>query len=203
MTASKKEKNRRAYQFEISRGGLLAVSVATLVILLSMFVLGLWVGKDSSRAIDQNLESMASGPTARVQEQTGEGNLPLPPVDIKQEEVPLKPKAGSDSQEAPGLPDSRGPEEEAKVLYTLQIASLRDVSQAEDLKAIWEKKGYAVFINSRNMPPAGAYYYVQIGRFATVGEANAVASRITERDKIRPYITTVSVPSPAVGVAKE
>lgn len=214
--ASKGKKDRRIYQFEISRGGLVTIGIAAFGVLLWMFIFGIWVGRDLFSSVNKEFESMTL-PSATQDGQQLEEHKPLPPVTTQQGEALLEQELSQDGQPVPGSEESGDLQaEEAtgtektkpspKVFYTLQVASLRDAAKAEELKAVWEKKGYGVFIVKGEIPRAGVWYRVQIGRFSTVSDANSTADRIAEKEHTRLFITTVSIPVPpgeAAEVTKE
>ncbi|MEW5948681.1 MAG: SPOR domain-containing protein [Thermodesulfobacteriota bacterium] len=210
--ASKGKKDRRIYQFEISRGGLVTIGIATLGVLLWMFIFGIWVGRDMFSSVNKELETMTSPPATQSGQQPEE-NKPLTPVTTQQGEDLLGQEMNQGGQIVP-VPEELGDfqAEEAtsagktrpapNVFYTLQVASLRDAAKAEELKAVWEKKGYEVFIIKGEIPRAGVWYRVQIGRFSAVSDANSAADRIAEKENTRLFITTVSIPVPSGEAAK-
>ncbi len=209
---SKRRKDRRIYKIEISRGGLVVIGLATFGVLLWMFIFGIWVGRGLYTGTVKKLESTALPPSAQAGEETKKCEKPVPaPIDRNgiflhekmsqdgqpvQDEVPPKLPSGDETVDiekaSPG----------SKVFFTLQVASLRDANKAEELKKVWEKKGYEVFV-TRNEAPTGAWYRVQIGRFSAVGEANTLANRIAEKEKTKMYITTVTVPAFPDAITKD
>lgn len=204
--ASKGKRDRRIYQFEISRGGLVAIGIAALGVLLWMFIFGIWVGRDLVSNVNKEFESMTL-PSATQDGQQLEEHKPLPPVTAQQGEVLLEQEMSRGGQPVPGHEESGDLQaEEAtgaektkpspKVFYTLQVASLRDAAKAEGLKAVWEKRGYEVFIVKGEIPRAGVWYRVQIGRFNAASDANSAVDRIAEKENTRLFITTVSIPVP-------
>lgn len=204
--AFKGKQDRRLYQFKISPWGLVALGVATFGIFLGMFVLGVWV--ERNLVADFGKEVAQNEPELEKQE-------PLPPVPTVKdemvigEEINLEGQSGQDPGEASNVPGDKEAitaeqiKPSPKVFFTLQVASLRDPGEAEEVKAVWEKKGYEVFIARTEIPQAGVWYRVQIGRFNAIGEANIAAKRIVEKEKIKLYITTVSVPASPEAVAKD
>lgn len=214
--ASKGKKDRRIYQFEISRGGLVTIGIAAFGVLLWMFIFGIWVGRDLFSSVNKEFESMTV-PSATQDGQQLEEHKPLPPVTTQQGEALLEQGLSQDGQPVPGSGESGDLQAEEttgtgktkpspNLFYTLQVASLRDAAKAEGLRAVWEKKGYEVFIVKGEIPRAGVWYRVQIGRFSTVSDANSAADRIAEKEHTRLFITTVSIPVPpgeAVEVTKE
>jgi len=214
--ASKGKKDRRIYQFEISRGGLVTIGIAAFGVLLWMFIFGIWVGRDLFSSVNKEFESMTL-PSATQDGQQLEEHKPLPPVTTQHGEALLEQGLSRDGQPVPGSEESGDLQaEEAtgtektkpspKVFYTLQVASLRDAAKAEELRAVWEKKGYGVFIVKGETPRAGVWYRVQIGRFSAVSDANSAADRIAAKEHTRLFITTVSIPVPpgeAAEVTKE
>ena len=191
------------YQFEISRGGLVAVGLAICAGMLWMFIFGIYIGRD---VFDTSDLALNMGPLAVPGngEKAESHSVPVPVA---------KQETGTAGQEEKTSPDSvQNPEAEKqtddtevekerppsyKTLYTLQIASLRDAAKASELESTWEKKGYDVYIVSNDLPGKGVLYRVQIGRFNTAEEANAAMVKIAETEKTKLYITTHSIPLPS------
>jgi len=145
--ASKGKKDRRIYQFEISRGGLLTIGIAALGVLLWMFIFGIWVGRDMFSSINKELEAMTSPPATQSGGQPEESK-PLTPAAAQQGEDLLGQEMNQSGQTMPGTeePGDLQAEEATgagktrpapNVFYTLQVASLRDAAKAEELKAVW------------------------------------------------------------------
>lgn len=192
------------YQFEISRGGLVAVGLAICTGMLWMFIFGIYIGRDvfdtSDLAFNMGLSAVPGNG-----EKAESHSVPVPVSKQEtgtagQEEKP-SPDDSVQNPEAEKQTDGAEVEKEKqpsyKTLYTLQIASLRDAAKASELESTWEKKGYDVYIVSNDSPGKGVLYRVQIGRFNTAEEANTAMVKIAETEKTKLYITTHSIPLPS------
>jgi cell division septation protein DedD len=65
--------------------------------------------------------------------------------------------------------------------YTLNIASFRNESNADQLLKELEDKGYEAFVEKANIPGKGTWYRVAVGRFSSRGEALAFARGLKEK----------------------
>lgn len=216
MMVTKEKKERRVYQFEVTRGGLITISIATLAGLLWMFVLGIWVGRGLYEGTKRE-EMSASWPAVSQSDKEIGSQEAVPPSPLKSpaEQPMANDNPVQDREAIPGADEAgqlrTGDENQeagkdsssSRVFFTVQVASLREGNKAGELKTVWEKKGYEVFVVKSEMPQAGVWYRVQIGRFDTVGAAQAAANRISGKEKTKLYLTTVSVPASADEVAKD
>ena len=72
--------------------------------------------------------------------------------------------------------------------YTLQIAALRDRSEANTMAEKLAAKGYSAYV----VPPAAgapSVFRVRVGRYATRREAESIAARLQREEQFTPWIT--------------
>jgi DedD protein len=72
--------------------------------------------------------------------------------------------------------------------YVIQVAALREHSDADAIASRLSSKGYSAFV----MAPGEAtptMYRVRVGKFKTKREAEAVASKLQKEEQFKPWIT--------------
>ncbi len=100
----------------------------------------------------------------------------VPPETLKEEVAQVVVAA---SPVAPSRPGSE---------WTVQVAAVREASEAERMAQRLTAKGYAAYVNA---PAIGTprVYRVRIGHFADRREAETVASRLEKEEQFKPWIT--------------
>ncbi len=65
--------------------------------------------------------------------------------------------------------------------FAVQIAASRTRQKAEELRTIWQDRGYTVYVVEADVPGLGRYYRVRVGPFDTQEEAREVTSNMQSR----------------------
>lgn len=76
--------------------------------------------------------------------------------------------------------------------YSVQVGSFRAREQAEQLHDRLTQKGYAVRIQSSQVPGKGLWYRVQVGKFATRAAADRTAQRLVSQEHLSVMIMDAS-----------
>jgi DedD protein len=74
--------------------------------------------------------------------------------------------------------------------YTVQVASFRQQSMAEEMIKALNKKGHHAYL-ARGVFSEGVTYRVRVGRFATREAADRAAKQLAAKEKLHPFIATV------------
>jgi rare lipoprotein A len=74
---------------------------------------------------------------------------------------------------------------EAGKCYAVQVAAVRDRSEADRIATRLKGKGYATYITS----PAPGMFRVRVGKFEQLREAEATAARLEKEEQFKPWIT--------------
>jgi cell division septation protein DedD len=81
----------------------------------------------------------------------------------------------------PGIPS--GP------FFSINVASFRDLANAQQLGERWRRQGYQdIFITKKMVPGKGTFHRVSVGRFATKTEAMEFAKKIREEKRISAFV---------------
>lgn len=67
--------------------------------------------------------------------------------------------------------------------FTLQVASYRDRSDAEELAQRLARKGYQAFVAEAEIPGKGKWYRVRVGRFGTRKEAASFGESLKKKER--------------------
>jgi cell division septation protein DedD len=62
--------------------------------------------------------------------------------------------------------------------FTLQVASLKELSQAEKMVSLLKQSGYEAYAVTAHLGGKGTYHRVRVGHFEDRGDATAMASRL-------------------------
>lgn len=65
--------------------------------------------------------------------------------------------------------------------FAVQIAASRTRQKAQELRTIWQDRGFTVYVVEADVPGLGRYYRVRVGPFDTQEEAREVASNMQSR----------------------
>jgi cell division septation protein DedD len=67
--------------------------------------------------------------------------------------------------------------------FTVQVASYRDRSDAEELAQRLTRKGYQAFVAEAEIPGKGKWYRVRVGRFGTRKEAASFGESLKRKER--------------------
>lgn len=107
-----------------------------------------------------------------------------PPPTV-QESIPPTPAA--DSAAPPAPPPAAAPAEPAGSGYSIQVAALAKLQEAEVVAQRLTGKGYAAYVVAPSTG-APAVYRVRVGKFKDRREAQAVADRLQKEEQFKPWI---------------
>jgi DedD protein len=177
-------KKSRKIQFQLSWGGLIALTVATFCVFLWVFILGFWVGQKlvGRSSLDESL------PPQVVARAVPEAKEPIPSVSEKTGvSKTLKPDTQAVKEEVRDKAKKRG------VYFVLQIASCRERDRANKEAERWRDKGYRAEVRKADLgPERGIWYRVHLGEFRSVEEATSFAEKLAQKHNLKSYIVPVS-----------
>ena len=75
--------------------------------------------------------------------------------------------------------------------YTINVASFKTRMRAERLMSKLKDKGYDAFVAEAAVPQRGTWYRVSVGRFSSVGEAQAYAQTLKEKEGLDFFVRTI------------
>jgi cell division septation protein DedD len=116
----------------------------------------------------------------------GKPEAVAPPVGRRAESAPPKPVPPAETP-APA-PAAERPSAVTSGGYAVQIAALRDRSEADAIVKRLAGKGYQAFVVNP-VPGKPPVYRVQVGRFADRGEAEKIAARLKSEEQFSPWVT--------------
>ena len=189
-------KKSRKIQFQISWGGLAALTVSTVCVFLWVFILGFWVGqKLAGRSMDESLQTQV---VARaVPETREEKTTQVTPLDTE-EEKQSEPRKESVKKKVLGADDIRQPGHQIKkakkrsVYFVLQIASCREKDRANKEARRWRDKGYRAKVRRTDLgPEKGIFYRVHLGEYCSVEEATNSAKKLAQKHNLKSYIVPI------------
>jgi cell division septation protein DedD len=207
------QKNKKSIHIEMSILGLLGLGLVAFIVLLWMFLLGIWAGQtillpeEGGTGSLSNIAGMppeggaAPAPVARVPAAPA-AQTPIPilipdqdpdPVDLTPDQ-PATPELIPESiplpnEEAMALPAA--PDHvESSSFFSLQIAAFSEAESSYKEAAAWRQRGVEAFA-LRPEEGGDGLYRVCVGRFAELAEANREASRLEEAENIKPFITLI------------
>jgi DedD protein len=193
--ARTRKKNRKI-QFQISWGGLAALTVSTVCVFLWVFILGFWVGqKLGGRSMDESLQTQVV--TRAVPETREEKTTQITPLDTE-EEKQLEPRKESIKKKVLGVDYVRRPYKEVKktkkksTYFVLQIASYREKDRANKEARGWRDKGYRAKVRKTDLgPEKGIFYRVHLGEYCSVEEATNSAKKLAQKHNLRSYVVPI------------
>lgn len=116
-------------------------------------------------------------------EQADEAKTATPPVDVK-------PKPTSGEQPAP-LPKSKTlaavKTRPDRKIYTIQVASVKDGNDADQLVAKLKKRGYPAYRTIAKIPEKGIWFRVRIGEFGSGSEAGPTIQKL-KKEGVKPIL---------------
>jgi len=95
--------------------------------------------------------------------------------------------AGADAPRAGAKATTSAPADgvEAGPGYAVQVAAVRDRSEADRIAARLKGKGYTTYITS----PAPGMFRVRVGKFEHLREAESAAAKLEKEEQFKPWIT--------------
>ena len=78
-------------------------------------------------------------------------------------------------------PNQLGSTSTRGVGFAVQIAASRTRQKAQELRTIWQDRGFTVYVVEADVPGLGRYYRVRVGPFDTQEEAREVTSNLQSR----------------------
>lgn len=79
--------------------------------------------------------------------------------------------------------------ESKNTVYTVQIGAFRNSAEAKQLKAKFDKKGYASYISSVRHPQDQKIFKVKTGEFREKKEAELLALKLKKAEGLQTYVT--------------
>jgi cell division septation protein DedD len=185
--------------------------IIVLVIIFSglSFTLGYFVGKSGTKKTEQAVESPAQfqqqvlpasvqSPSAApplqqvVLPPTNETVSPVAPVTDK----PVRQQKSAESQTAKPAPEKSAQKvehasalESKSDIYTVQIGAFKNIAEAKQLKAKFDKKGHKSFISTGKNKKAEKIFKVKTGEFKEKKEAEVLALKLKKTEGLQTYVT--------------
>jgi DedD protein len=188
-------KKSRKIQFQLSWGGLIALTVSTVCVFLWVFIFGFWVGqKLVGRSLDESLRPQV------VAKAVPEAKEVIPSISEKTEvSKALKPDTQAVKEEVRDTDDVKSSHKKIKeakkrgVYFVLQIASCRERDRADKEAGRWRDKGYRAEVRRADLgPEKGIWYRVHLGEFRSVEEATSFAEKLAQKHNLKSYVIPVS-----------
>lgn len=205
------------HEIQLNGKQLVFLFIATTVVAVVIFLCGVLVGRgvraEAAEAEAQAAPAMASAaepaladPTPPAAQATVDASTPPPqPVNDElsyysrlgdkatPEETLRAPDrsevAASTTTSAPPAPKpSAAPASPGAADFSIQVAALRDQSDATALVQRLKGKGYQAFVVEPFPAGSSAVYRVRVGAFKTRRAAEAVARRLEQEEKFKPWI---------------
>jgi len=213
-------KKSRKIQFQLSWGGLIALTVSTVCVFLWVFILGFWVGqKLVGRSLDESLQTQVVARAVPEAEEIAplipekiEGPEPSKPVTqtIREEKITQITPLDTKKKEQPGpreesvkkkvrdTYDVKRPKYQTKkakkksTYFALQIASYRERGRANKEARRWRDKGYRAKVRRADLgPEKGVFYRVHLGEYSSVEEATSSAKNLAQKHNLRSYVVPI------------
>jgi DedD protein len=213
-------KKSRKIQFQVSWGGLIALTVSTVCVFLWVFILGFWVGqKLVGRSLDESLptqvvaravpEAEEVSPLISEKTEVSEPSEPViqttreekttqvTPLDTEEKEQP-EPRKESVKKKVRGTDDVQRPGYQIKkakkksTYFVLQIASYRERELANKEARRWRDEGYQAKVRRADLgPEKGIWYRVHLGEYGSVEEATSSAKELAQKHDLRSYVVPI------------
>ncbi len=191
----KKTAKKKAIQFQMGWGGLTALVISTLCVLLWTFIMGFWVGQKligrgggtshKTLTVLNKIDESVSAPQVHIPERPVEPAFP--PVTAGQDTAPLRPEGSGGSAESQALPteviggEAQAPavpvteeKPEVKPAPAKKAESTPKVAPAPVKKA---EKQPAKKELKKEPPPAKTYFVLQIASYRDKKRAENEAAR--------------------------
>jgi cell division septation protein DedD len=137
---------------------------------------------------DQNDSIFLAEPTPSTTEKTEASvkiEKAIPPVKqkivAKTEKVPEFKR--SELEITPPISEANNPVEKPNKHYSIQVASLKDSTEADRLVEIFRRKGYPAYRASAEVRNTGTWHRVRIGPFTKQSEALSILAPISRESK--------------------
>ena len=195
-------KKSRKIQFQVSWGGLIALTVSTVCVFLWVFILGFWVGqKLVGRSLDESIQTQVVARAVPEAEEVTplipEKTTQVTPLDIKEKKQP-EPRKESVKKKVRDTDDVKRPGHQIKkaekkgTYFVLQIASYRERERANKEARRWRDKGYRAKVRRADLgPEKGIWYRVHLGEFRSVEEATRSAKNLAQKHDLRSYVVPI------------
>lgn len=174
--ATSKRKKRILIRFELGLWGIFCLGVVSLCIFLWMFLLGIWAGQTVFEPHKQG-----GGVLSKFAASIGK---PVKELEIRTEQPQPQavPETPPDSQQ-------KGPEwaDSEASYFSLQIGAFHDPALAEKAVEDWRARGYDTFLQSPDEDDDN-FTRVFIGKFDKLADANQLAERLEQQEKVKAYI---------------
>jgi len=177
----KKQKRTKRFniQFTLSLSGLFGLGVASFCIFLWMFLLGIWAGQTiflpSTDAAPFKFGKSASSQTP----QTASSKI--------KPSIEPEPAKFSKAEEGPPEPAGSQPDFAEPSYFCLQVGAFSESARAEKAVQTWRSRGYNAFMQSPE-DADDSYWRVFVGKFENLADANALASRLEEKEHAKAFI---------------
>lgn len=214
-------KKSRKIQFQISWGGLIALTVSTVCVFLWVFILGFWVGhKLIGHGLDESLQTQvvartvpeAQEVTSPIPEKIGASEALEPVIQTTREEKTTQvvqlnteekeqpePRKEPVKKEVFNADDANRPGHQIKkaeknsTYFVLQIASYRERELADKEARRWRYEGYQAKVRTADLgPEKGIWYRVHLGEYSSVEEATSVAKKLAQKHDLKSYVVPIS-----------
>jgi len=203
----KKANTNKAYRLTLSPTAVFFWSIAFVVVLAWIFVLGIFVGRGLIPESVQNLVTLR--PPVETPEGT-DGNKTSSPSELikpiekdpklafydvltsTRKDAPRAPEASPSAGEPVAPRETRPPppEPESKGRYTVQVASLEDGRKADQLVDRLVTQGYRAYTQKAAIG-GKTYYRVRCGRFETRDQAGALQNVLAEKEGLNGFVTSI------------
>ncbi len=197
------------------------VGVFTLVLALSAFISGVWMGKvlsdlrDIEAPVNTQVEGLEEVPFLPEGKQTAlpagsdaqtspsepaanpNGLLPslVQPEGLENKSpVPEAKIAGSpakEGKESPPPAAKKSPPPHLRAKYTLQVAAFNNPKEAQEMVDRLSSKGYAAYIITGKGAARGSLNRVRVGHFQSLQEARQFAMTFEKKEKMKTIITSL------------
>ena len=194
-SSSKKIKKR--YTFQPTFGSLFLISLGLLFVLGWVFTLGIMVGRNYLPGI-LSAFSLTKEKLAKDGElKAGEKRLPIREEDLTFYNQ-LVNKKNSIQKERLAQPSAKKQESTIKNKkiervketirgYSVQVAALKDNGETEKMVEKLKRLGYQAYFY-QTLINSTVFYRIRCGPFATVEEAKRCAKRLTDKERLKPFI---------------
>jgi len=192
-------KKSRKIQFQVSWGGLIALTVSTVCVFLWVFILGFWVGqKLVGRSLDESLPTQvvaravpeAKEATPSIPEKIGASEALKPVIQTTRKESVKKKVRSADDVKRPGHQIKKA--KKKSTYFVLQIASYRERERANKEGRRWRDKGYRAKVRRADLgPEKGIWYRVHLGEYRSVEEAKSEAKKLAQKHDLRSYVVPI------------